>query len=283
MSRPAFLVDNAFNPRIYPGHTLTASSTESGTSVRSLSAGRRRRVLTGWAAEDLNTAADVGAEFDQPRAFDFLWIDRDHNLTGEQVGLALSDDGWATELELTTQTVPEKPTPNTRLRSGTLFRTTEGALGWYLGLQVAHEVEVRFPAMGAGLRPELAGMMLGLLWAPTHAAQKPFDMLRPTVLRTQSRSVHAQWTEGAMGSYRQGSINLKASSFWEAEVGGLFLEDMYAERGHVMVTFPDDEAAERAVLGFCPDTSVGFRLEPGRDWSYPQIEVPVAEEDPVIR
>src|SRR5690606_12950500 len=89
MGRPAFLVDNLLNPRIYPGHSLSASSTASGTTVRSLSAGRRRRSLTGWWASALNTAAYVQVVFDQPRAFNCLWLDRDHNLTGEQVGLAM--------------------------------------------------------------------------------------------------------------------------------------------------------------------------------------------------
>lgn len=281
MSRPAFLVDNLMNPRLYPGHALSVSSTSSGTTVRSLSAGRRRRVLTGWMASALDTAAWVRVVFDQPRAFDCLWIDRDHVLGN--VGLAMSDDGFATELALTTQTPPAHPSPNSGLRSGTMFRTTEGALVWYLGLHVAHEIEVRFPAMGAGLRPEVAGMMVGMLWGPTHALQKPMDFGRPSVLRQQFRSVFSQWTEGAMGSFRETSLRVLASSFWEAEIGGLHIEDLYGSRGHGMVVFPDDDAAERALFGFAPPGSIGFRVEPGRDWSYPQAEIPVAEEDPVIR
>lgn len=281
MGRPAFLVDNLLNPRIYPGHSLSASSTASGTTVRSLSAGRRRRSLTGWWASALNTAAYVQVVFDQPRAFNCLWLDRDHNLTGEQVGLAMSDDGFTTELALTTQTVPSVASPNSRLRSGSLFRTTEGALLWYLGLQVATSVQVRFPAMGAGLRPELAGMMLGLLWGPEHAAQKPFDWARPTQLRQQHRGPHAQWSEGAAGSHRSGSLTVWCSSFWEAEVGRLHIEDLYT-RGHGMVVIHDDEAAERAVFSACPPgTPVGFRT--AGSWGYPQVEVPIAEEDPVIR
>lgn len=282
MGRPAFFVDNLLNPRIYPDHVVTASSTASGTSVRALSAGRRRRGLTGWYASELDTAAYVWANFNQPRAFDFLWIDRDHNLSGEQVGLGMSDDQFTTQVSLTTQTVPSVASPNTRLRSGTLFRTNEGALGWYLGLQVAHEVRIRFPAMGTGLRPEIAGMGIGMLWSPTHAAQKPYAPSRPTPIRSQPRSEFAQWTGGAFGSYRQGTLALKCSSFWEAETGRLHIESLYAERGHGMVTIPDDEAAERAVFGFCPPGSpVGFEVS--GDWGYPQVRIPVNEEDPVIR
>lgn len=269
MSRPAVLVDNLLNTRTYPGHTLTASSTESGTSVRSLSSGRRRRDLGGWKASDLNTDAYVRCTFDQPRAFDCLWIDRDNVLMS--VNVALSDDGWATELALVAQVPPSYPSPNTRLRSGQMSVTEEGCLVWYLGLQVAHEVEVRFPAMGAGLRPELAGMMLGKLWGTEHAAQKPFDFMVPHVEREQFQSP------------RRGSLEIWTSSPWEAEIGGLHIEDLYATRRHGMVTFPGDEAAERAVFGFCPDTAVGFRLEPGREWSWPRVEIPVEETEPVIR
>lgn len=284
MSRPAFLVDNLLSPRSYPGHTLAASSTDTGTSVRSLSAGRRRRDLSGWKASTLNTAAYVRCTFDQPRMFNCLWIDRDHNLATESVNVAMSDDGWTTELELTAQTVPSVATPNARLYSGNLLRTDEGALLWYLGDQAAHEIEVRFPAMGTGLRPELAGLMLGQLWAPEHAPEKPFDWLRPTSLRQQHRDVHAQWTEGGMGSYRNGTLRIKCGSFWEAEIGALHIEDLYGSRGRGMVTIPDDEAAERAVFHFSPPgEAIGFMIEPGRGWSYPQTQIPIMEEDPVIR
>lgn len=284
MGRPAMLVDNLLNPRSYPSHTLAASSTESGTSVRSLSAGRRRRDLSGWKASALNTDAYVRCTFDQLRLFNCLWIDRDHNLDGESVSVALSDDGWTTELELTAQTVPSQAYPNTRLYSGNMLRTDEGALLWYLGDQVAHEIEVRVAAMGAGLRPEIAGLMVGQLWAPEHAAEKPYDFFLPSSLRQQHRDVHAQWTEGGMGSYRDGTLRIKCGSFWEAEIGALHIEDLFGSRGRGMVTIPDDETAERAVFSFVPPGErVGFVVEPGKEWSYPQVTIPIKEEDPVIR
>lgn len=281
MGRPAFLVDNLLNPRIYPGHTLSASSTESGTSVRSLSAGRRRRDLTGWKASALNADAYVECAFGQERTFDCLWIDRDHNLSGETVGLAISDDGFATETALTNQTVPSAATSGADLRAGTMIRTEEGALLWYLGLQAAEDVQVRFPAMGAGLRPELAGMMLGTLWAPEHAPQKPFDWARPHQLGQQNRSPHAQWSDGVAGSYREGQVIIWCSSFAEAETGRRHIETLYGARRHGMVVIHDDEVAERALFSVCPPGPVGFRTE--GDWGYPQVTIPVAEEDPEIR
>lgn len=281
MGRPAFLVDNLLNPRIYSGHTLTASTTATGKSVRALSAGRRRRTLTGWFAETLNTDAYVQCIFDQPRAFDCIWIDRDHNLAGESVGASISDDDFTTFEALTTQTVPARSHPNSRISGETLIRTQEGALLWYVGLQVAWGVRVNFPAMGAGLRPELAGLMVGKLWRPEYPPIKPFDYARPTLIRSTARSAFAQSTGSDVGSYRSGRVHIKTASFWEAMTGELPIDDLYLTEGHGMVSVHDDEAAERAVFGFAPGGAAGFEIRDG--WSYPQIEIPISEEDPVIR
>jgi hypothetical protein len=280
VGRPAFLVENFLNPRQYPGHTIAASSTATGKSVLSLSSGRRRRALTGWFASSLNTQATVTATFDQVRAFDCLWIDRDHNLPS--LSVSLSDDGFTTSQVFATQTVPTRAAPNSRLEGGSLIRTREGCLLWYLGLQVAHAVRITIPAMGTGQRPEIAGMMLGRLWRPSHAPIKPFDYAHPTGIREVARSAHAQASSGSWGSYREGRIHLRTASFWEAMQGELPIEDLYLSRGHGMVTIHDDEAAERAVFGFAPGDGAGFEVRDGR-WAFPEIEIPVSEEDPVLR
>ena len=97
MGRPVILSDNLFNQRIYPNHTLAASTTATGKDVTDLASGRRIRALTGWFASSLDAGATATATFDQPRAFDLLFIDRDHNLAGESIQLRISDDGFVTD------------------------------------------------------------------------------------------------------------------------------------------------------------------------------------------
>jgi hypothetical protein len=284
MGRPAFLVDNLFNRRIYSGHTVTASpDTATGKYVEALSSGRRRFVTGGWAPSSLNADAYVEVVMDQARAFDCLWIDRDHNLAGETPSVRISDDGFTTSAEIGPLTVPAAPVPNSALDDGQIIMTDEGALLWYLGLQVAHEIRVFFPAMGSGERPEITGLAVGLLWRPEHAPIKPFDYAHPHLLRESSRSPRAQSRGSDVGSYRAGRIHLKCASFEEAATGEYPIEDLYLSTpGHGMVVVHDDERTERALLSFAPEGAAGFEVRTG-GWSYPQIEIPIAEEDPVIR
>ncbi len=278
MGRPRFLSDNLFNPRTYPLHTLDASTTATNKNVLELGSGRRDRALTGWFASSLNTTAYVECACNRPRAFDLLWIDYDHNLDGESLSVILSDDDFTTTETIGPYTVPSSPSMNAELATGGIVRCDDGSLLWYLGLQVAHDVRVQVAAMGAGLRPEIAGMMLGLSFQPAHQAEKPHDYARPTVVRGDIRTPHAQAVGSEFGSYRQGNIALKMDSFEEAEVAHYSLQDLYVGAGRGMVVVHDDERAERAVFTFAPDGTAGF--ETSGNWSYPRIDIPLAESEP---
>lgn len=269
MSRPLFLVDNLLNPRIYPGHTISASSTASRTSVLALSSGKRiaRVGLGGWFASALNTEATITGTFDQARAFDLLWIDRDHNLDGESISVLISDDGFTTSTTLGPKTVPTNPTPYSHLYDGQIVRTNEGALLWWLGLQVAHEVRVSIAAMGAGLRPELAGLMIGPSFVPGHAQQKPVDFGRWDFQRRP------------LARTRRGEVTLRAASWEEYTVAYYHLEELY-RRGHSMVIIHDDERAENALLGVAPDGLAGFEVPQGQ--YLPEYAVPYVEPEPVL-
>jgi hypothetical protein len=282
MGRPAFLIESVYNPRIHPDHVLDASSTATDKDVRALSAGRRRRDLSGWFADDLNTDAWVESTFDRIRAFDCLWIDRDHNLDGESLSVTLSDDDFTTSQTIGPLTVPSASQPHSRLESGLIVRTNEGALIWYLGLQAAWAVRVEISAMGTGLRPELAGLALGLLWRPRHAPVKTFDFGNPNLIIDESRTAHAHATSSEVGSFRDGRIHLRLDQ--DEELTGRYpVEDLYLSApGHGAVVIHDDEQAERALFSRAPAGRHGFEIRSGQ-WAWPQIEIPVSEVDPVIR
>lgn len=269
MGRPVMLIDNLFNPRIYAAHTLAASTTASGTDVLNLSAGRRLFGINvgGWAANSLNTDAHVTATFDRPRAFDLLWIDRDHNLSTESLSVRISDDGFTTYQEIGPLTVPSDPTPYSALYDEQIIRTDEGALLWWLGLQTGYEVRVFVAAMGAGLRPELAGLMLGKTVVPGHAQQKPADYGKPNLRRFP------------LERGRQGELHIIADSMEEYATMRFPLEELYMG-GHGMVLIHNDEEAERAVFTKAPDGQAGFGIPEGQ--YLPEMRIPFEESEPVL-
>lgn len=269
MSRPLFFVDSVFNPRIYPGHALAASSTASGTDILALSSGKRiaRSGLGGWFASATDTTATLTATFDRLRGFDLLWIDREHNLDGESVSVLISDDGFTTSQTLGPKTVPTYPTPYSHLYDGEIVRTNEGCLLWWLGEQAAHAVRVSIAAMGTGLRPELAGLMLGKSFVPGHAQQKPADFGRWDFQRRPLKRM------------RRGEITLRAESWEEYAVAYYYLEELYL-RGHSMVIVHDDERAENALLGVAPDGLAGFEIPTAQ--YLPEYSVPYVEPEPAL-
>ena len=279
MGRPVILADNLYNPRIYSGHTLAAESTASGKNVLDLASGRRMRDLTGWFASSLNTLSYVTVTCDQPRACDLLWIDRDHNLAGESVSVRVSDDGFTTYSEVGPKTVPSDPVPMSALYDGEIVMTDEGALLWWLDLQVGYEYRVVVAAMGAGLRPEIAGLSLGKLWAPEVAPIKPNVMPKYNFTHGWERGELGQESSGEFGRFRSQDLQLRMAS-WDEYLTALYpIEECYL-KGRPTVVIPDDEQAERAVLTKVPPGAVGFEVAQGQ--FLPSITIPWEESQPEI-
>lgn len=278
--RPVILSDNVFNQRIYPGHLLTASSTASEKSVGALASGRRIRRLGGWAAATPNSEASVTSTFDQLRAFDLLWSDRDHNLASQSLGVRISDDGFTTYQTIGPKTVPSAPTPMSALFDGEIVMTDEGALLWWLDLQVGHAVQVFIPAMGAGLVPELAGLAVGLSFRPARAPQKPDVFGKTNLTHSQSRSESAQDASGELGAYRSQDLVLLMDS-WDEYLTALYpLQELFIKRRKPTVVIPDDEQAERAALTMAPPGSMGFEVPEGQ--FLPEIRIPWEETQPEL-
>lgn len=279
MGRPVILSDNVYNLRIYPDHTLAASTTASEKSVLFLASGRRIRSLTGWFASTLNAEAHVTATFDQARAFDLLFIDRDHNLATESLSVRISDDAFTTYQEIGPKTVPSDPVPMSALYDGEIVMTNEGALLWWLDLQVGWAARVVVAAMGAGLRPEIAGLALGKLWTPDHAPLKPDVFGKWNLTHTSDRSPLGQDSSGDIGRYRSQSLHLRMAS-WDEYLTALYpIEELYLGR-RPMVIVPDDEQAERAVFTLAPPGAQGFEVQ--SDQSLPEISLSWEESQPVL-
>ena len=281
MARPVMLVDNLLNPRIYGSQTISASSTAAGTDVLNLSAGRRLAGVNvgGWFANALNTDAYVEGVFNRQRAFDMLFIDRAHNLDGQSLSVRISDDGFSTFQEIGPLTVPSISTPSSNLYDGQIIRTDEGALVWWLGLQTGFEVRVFIAAMGAGLRPELAGMMIGKTYVPAFAQVKPMDYGQHNLLRVVTRSPQAQSASSEVGRFRSGIMHIRTDSREEYTVARYPLEDLYMA-GHGMVLLHNDQETERALFAFAPAGRSGFSIPVETYW--PEWRIPFEEAEPVL-
>lgn len=274
---PALLSDSVFSRRIYPGHSLAASTTATGKSVEFLWAMRRLRELTGWFASALNSAAWVEATFDQPRGFDTLFIDRDHNLDGQTLSVSISDDDFTTSETVASATVPSTPTPSVAFLDGTLLRTNEGALLWYLGLQVSWGARVNVAAMGSGLRPELAGLMLGLSYRPDVAPLKPFDFGRPNLTHSVARSPRAQDSTGEPGSYRAVDLHLRMDDWLEYAEAVYPVEELFGGRRPTVVV-PTIARAEQAFLARAVPGEHGFEIPADR--YHPEVHIRAEEMEP---
>lgn len=280
MGRPVILSDNVFNSRIYPSHTLAAQSTATDKSVLFLASGRRDRSLTGWFSNDLNTLSYVTATFDQARAFDLLFIDRDHNLATESLSVRISDDGFATYSEIGPKTVPSAPVPMSALYDGEIVMTNEGALLWWLDLQAGWAARVVVAAMGAGLRPEIAGLSLGKLWAPEHAAIKPDVIGKLNLTHEMDRSPLGQDSAGESGAFRSLGLHMRMAS-WDEYLTALYpIEELYLKGRKPTVIIPDDEQAERAFFAMAVPGQQGFEVPPNQ--FLPEITLPLEETQPEL-
>lgn len=280
MGRPVILSDNVYNPRTYPGHVLDASSTATAWDVLELGSGRRTRELAGWAASALNTEAWVEATFDQLRAFDLLFIDRDHNLAGESISVRISDDDFATYQTIGPVTVPSAPVPMAALYDGNIVMTDEGALLWYLGPQAGYAVRVYVAAMGAGLRPEMAGLGLGLSWTVERAVIKPDVFGTWNLTGGGDRSELAQDSTGEGGAFQSQELHLRVAS-WDEYLTALYpIEWLYVRSRRPTVVIPDDERAERAVLTRAAVGQRGFEVPQGQ--YLPEITLSWEETQPEI-
>ena len=280
MGRPVILAENLFNRLIFPDHTLSASETETGTDVANIGTGRRQRELSRWSSVSLNTLAWVQSTFDRVRVFNFLFIDRGHNLDGKEVGVRVSSDGFTTFTEIGPYTIPSQVFPYSRLSDGRPLRTEEGAIVWSLGEHGGEQIRLNIPAMGAGLKPELVNVMCGMWFRPEHAQVKPFDFGQRELTYKEIVSPQAQAGAGEIASRIVGEVRLKLASRDEYALARYHLEQL-AFRRKPMVLIHDDEEAEKTQVVYVPPGRHGFAIEPG-DWSEFQGSFPYHENEPEI-
>lgn len=279
MGRPVFFVENLLSRRTFPDHTLTASATETGLDVAFVATGRRQRSLNRWSSSAYDTAAYVQCDFDRVRAFDHLALDRGHNLDGHTVQVLVSSDAWTTYTTAGSAAIPSQVFPYSNLDDGLPIRTEEGAILWRLGQHAGSSVRLYFPAMGAGLKPEVVGAYIGMAFVPTHAAQKPWSHGKVRLLYDVERSPQAWAAAGEIGKLRVGSVELLLSSRTEYASARYHIEGLYFARKPMWLAM-DDEEAEKARLVVCPPGDAGFEVS--GNWSEYRGTIPYEEHEPAL-
>jgi hypothetical protein len=279
MGRPVFFCENLLSRRTFPNHTLSASSTETGLDVAFVATGRRQRALNRWAPSDTNTAAYVQADFNRPRAFDHLAIDRGHNLGGYTVEVRASSDGGTTYYTAATGTIPTQTFPYSSLSDERPIRTEEGAILWRFPQAYGSSVRLHVPAMGAGLKPEIVGAYIGSAFRPEHAAQKPFSHGKIRLLYEVERSPQAWAAAGEIGKLRVGNVEVWLADRYEYALARYHIEGLYLSRKPMWLCMDDDES-EKARLVVAPPGEAGVEISPG--WSEYRMSIPWEEHEPLI-
>jgi hypothetical protein len=276
------LSENLVNRLIFPDHVLTASETEAGLDVANLGTGRRQRELSRWSSVSLNTEAWVQVAMDRVRVFNFIFIDRGHNLDDKQASVRVSSDSFTTYTEVGPYTIPSQVFPYGRLADGRPLRTEEGAIVWALGEHGGKQVRLNIPAMGAGLKPELVNLMIGMWFSPEHAMIKPFDFGMTELTYKEIVSPQAQAGAGEIGSRIVGEVGLKLADRNEYALARYHLEQLAFKKRRPMVLIHDDEEAEKTQMVYVPPGRHGFQILPG-EWSEFQGRFPYHENEPVIQ
>jgi hypothetical protein len=180
-----------------------------------------------------------------------LIIDRQHNLAGETVKLEISDDNYTTKTEIFSVTIPSDVFANSRLGDTPGVKTTEGAWVISYDYHVALYWRVFISAMGAGLKPQIPGLHLGLSFSPTNQPPRPWDD-EPRKLVYDSIVSDSLWTSSSRkAKRRETSVRMFMSSDAEADQARYHFRSLY-QRGDLMWYVPDTDRAERAWLSEAP-------------------------------
>lgn len=279
MADPRFLVENFFNVQQFAGHTITAE--EETTGNEAFRVGSERRVggviRNFWTPTTNNSDTWLECKCDRARAANMLVIDRGHNLATETVRLQVSDDNFTTVTEILGVVIPSNVYANSRLADVPGVKTTEGAWIISFDYHVALYWRVFIDAMGAGLKPEIPGMYLGLSFQPTNPSPRPWDD-EPQNLVYSSIVSDQLWTSSSRKiKRRETALSMKMTSDVEADRARYHFRALY-QGGSLMWYVPDTDRAERAWLGEAPP-GIDAAVFP-TDYPFRVVELGIVEHNP---
>ena len=251
----------------FPDHVISAEEEPAGYEAWRVGDGRRSRTPPDYAtASTANSAWWLRSVFDRQRAFNFIAIDRGHNLAGKTFELHVTSD--ATDFSGTYETImditmPSVMVPNAHIDNGSGVRTEEGAWLKRFPLRVGSAVELAIDAMGTGLVPEVVGLWVGL--AVELRARWPWDDDGSELVSVRMESESGWIGRGRRTRRRRGEIVTRLQTFEQYdELIRYPIASLFAD-GVPMWIVPDIAQTEKAVLALhagdtftMPETETGL-------------------------
>ncbi len=163
MGAPLILSENLFSVQQFPSHVISATEEPSGNEAQNVADGRRES--TSWTMTTANTDGAVKTACDRVRGANVLIIDRNDNLPGYPIKLQVSQDDFTTTEDAVDITLPSASSP-LPLDNATGVRLEDGSWAILFDFRAAAYWRVFVPQMGAGLKPVITGLYLGLAYEP---------------------------------------------------------------------------------------------------------------------
>lgn len=275
MSLPRFCVENFFNKVVFPNHTISASEDPAGSEAFKVGNGRRSSDNF-WSPATTNTQHWIKVSMDQQRSFDYIAIDRGHNLEGETITLQISNDdsSWT---NVFSYVVPSNVFTNSDMRTSPGINTEEGAHLYKFDLQTAQYARLVIAAMGTDLVPQIVGLWLGKSWEPLLSLERPFSSGGREIIFQETVSDTA-WVGTSRPAQRyRTTIGLRMKTYDEYDDARYHVETLMWRRRPTWYV-PDQSKSERAWLGMVPAGTYDFTEEP--NWQCPKTRFPLVEHEP---
>lgn len=268
------LVDNLFSPRIYGAHVLSSNENSDDTP---LVGAARRSVYDAWTSTTLNADAWNKARCETPRMADMIVLDRS-NLQSETVKAQVSSDDFATTPQDAFNGAVPTVSAAGALTDAYGVLTPDGSWLKRYDVRGGDDWRAYYVAMGAGLKPIVPGLWIGLSYSPGDPwrPHTPQGMSELIVEETQS---DRGWIgRGKPTKRRQGTMLFKFASMDDAEQADWHLQRIADGRPFWLIA--DEERGDLAVLAVLPKGMIGTVLEPG--YFYPRLELPWVELNPEV-
>lgn len=278
--RPVVFGENLFSITQFPKHVITAEEEPAGFEAYRVADGRR-------SALDYATATTADSDWwvkvvcDRVRPADMVALDRGHNLAGKAVALQCSDDDavWTDVVIVSAlQAMPGGTLDAPLVPSSGVWgcRTEEGAWLCRFPYRAAKYWRLLVTAMGAGLKPQIVGLQVGLSYSPD-------NLPRPASpdgdeLVVEETLTAALWAgTGPPGYRRGGSIRVQLTDYFEYELARYQLQGVFGRRRPTWLIH-DEGQADRAAQAVRPPGQLGLGAEQG--WAYPSGAVAWVEHEP---
>lgn len=214
-ARSLWLCQNFYDDIQFSGHTVTASSSPTGTEAYRVGTARRA-AIDAWAPSAQNSTHWVQVDCGVPRPANMAVVDRGNNLAESAGGFVLegrssTDFGWTPVWQSTATPTVYGPGPST-VAWGVL--TYEGALVREFAPQVFRYWRLRTPP-STGYAPVIRNLWLGLAFKPTEPALSPGDW-DATQVNYEQAATPSNWRGiGRVALTREGSAMYRLTSFGE--------------------------------------------------------------------